>query len=291
MVNLIRLFRNKRLFILLLGLIFFIAVMGLTLGGKSPITMPENFVKDSIAWTQGVFYRPAAYVSSFVNDLRSFQAVYKENKALRETFAHYARDRARLNTLEAEIERLQEMLNFTDAQKQFNNYIYHIARVISQSPDAYNNTIVVDLGSKDGIKVDMAVVTPDGLIGRVMRVTPFHATVQLLTSLTEQDQASKPIAAKAEGKEESFGMIESYDMEKGRLIMTKIGEDDPIADGDIILSSGLGQVFPKGIRIGTVKSREVGSFGITHVAEIEPFASFSHLREVFIVEIPGIRGE
>lgn len=287
MVVLIRLFRNKRLFVLLLALIFFIALMGLTLGIKHEMTWPEKFVKDTVAWSQGLIYKSAGAAAGFLDDVRSLRNIYEQNKALRSILAQYARDRAKLNTLEAENRRLQELLEFTERQKQFNNYKFHVARVVSQSPDAYNATINIDLGEKDGMKVDMAVVTTEGLIGRIVQVSAFHSTVQLLTSLSEQDPTAKPIAAKAEGKEDSFGMIESYDREKNRLIMTKIRHDDTIAEGDVILSSGLGQVFPKGLRIGTVETREVGSFGITHIAEIKPFASFSHLREVFVVEIPG----
>lgn len=267
---------------------FFIALMGLTVGSNRALTWPEKFMKDIVAWSQGMVYKPAGLVVDFMNDLRSLRTIYEENEALRRTLAQYARDRAKLNTLEEENRRLQEALQFTETQKQFNDYKYHIARVVSQSTDVYNATINIDLGAKDGIKVDMAVVTTEGLIGRVVQVAAFHSTVQLLTSLSEQDSSSKPIAVKAEGKEESFGMIESYDRENNKLIMTKIRQDDPLEKGDIIVSSGLGQVFPKGLLIGEVVSREVGSFGITHTAEIEPFASFSHLREVFVVEVPGM---
>lgn len=262
--------------------------MGLTLGIKHKMTWPEKFVKDSVAWMQSLVYKPASLTAAFFDDMRMLRHVYEENEILRRTLAQYARDRAKLNTLEEENRRLQAALDFTERQKQFNNYKYHIASVVSQSPDPYNATINIDLGSKDGIKVDMAVVTTKGLIGRVVQVAAFHSTVQLLTSLSEQDASTKPIAAKAEGKEDSFGMIESYDREKNVLIMTKIRHTDSLEKGDTVLSSGLGQVFPKGLRIGTVLSREVGSFGITHTAEIEPAADFSHLREVFVVEIPGM---
>jgi rod shape-determining protein MreC len=133
----------------------------------------------------------------------------------------------------------------------------------------------------------MAVTTVDGLIGRVVRVAPFHSTVQLITNLNDKANNTKSIAATVLGNEEaSFGIIQSYDRAEGVLLMTKISQDDPLKVGDIIVSSGLGQVFPKGLVIGEVVEREVGEFGITHVAKIKPAADFSRLYEVFVVEMP-----
>ncbi|MDT2193672.1 rod shape-determining protein MreC [Paenibacillus larvae] len=65
---------------------------------------------------------------------------------------------------------------------------------MASSNEAYNNTVTVNLGEKDGIKTDMAVMTVDGLIGRVIRVSGFTSTVQLLTNVSDTDMNSKAIA-------------------------------------------------------------------------------------------------
>jgi rod shape-determining protein MreC len=57
---------------------------------------------------------------------------------------------------------------------------------------------------------------------------------------------------------------------------------------DVIVTSGLGELFPEGIVIGTVIERRVGDFGLTHMATIQPAATFTHLREVFVVEVPSL---
>lgn len=281
--------RNKRLFILMIGLIVFIALMGFTLQ-RSRLTWPEKFVNDAVGTAQGVLYRPVGAVADFFGDLGRLSDVYKENELLRETVARYTQDQIRFNSLEAENKRLQEELDFTERQKQLDDYRYLIAQVIGTTSNPYEKTIKINLGSNDGVKPEMAVTTVDGLVGIVSRVSTFTSTVKLVTDLDENSSKGIPVSATVLGKEsDSFGIIE-YDQEADQLQMTKIDERDPLAVGDKVITSGLGNVFPKGIVIGTVLSRQVGDFGLTHTAIIKPSAQFDHLREVFVVVVPDVDG-
>lgn len=74
---------NKRLMVLLVGLICFFILMGLTLSGRTKFYWPEKFLKDSIAWTQSVFYRPAAGVAGFFEDVGKLKTIYDENQILK----------------------------------------------------------------------------------------------------------------------------------------------------------------------------------------------------------------
>jgi rod shape-determining protein MreC len=238
---------------------------------------------------QGLFYRPAGAVSGFFGDLRELTIVYKENRELRRILALYARDRARLNTLEEDNARLKEQLAFTDRQKKLNDYIFHIAQVLSADPDPYNSTVRINLGSRDGIRKDMAVVSDKGLLGVVDAVSDFSSIVQLITSADIRSNATKGVSATVEGKvDKSFGIIESFDRQTGMLLMTGIYQEDPLQVGDTVVTSGKGFIFPRNLVIGTVVERYVGSLGITETAEIDPAADFEDLREVFVVEDPGL---
>jgi rod shape-determining protein MreC len=289
---LFKLLGNKRLFILLVAFIFFIALMGLTLGKREDPTLPEKVLQDTVGWVQGLFYKPAGYIAGFFENIRHLRVTYEENAALRKTLAHYANDSARLSQLEAENKRLKELLNFTDSQKQYNEYKYHVAEVIGFSSDPFNNTVKINLGSAEGMKEDMVVVTTKGLIGRIVRVSTFVSTVQLITDIDSRVSGTKAIAVTAQGKEDvSFGMIERYDRDKNLLVMEKISIDDPLAEGDIVVSSGLGQVFPKAVIIGTVVSRQEGEFGLAQTAYVKPLSDLHHLREVLVIEQPVTYGE
>ncbi|MDF2647357.1 MAG: rod shape-determining protein MreC [Paenibacillus sp.] len=272
------------------GLVCFFILMGLTLGNRAPMTWPEKFVKDSVSWTQGLLYKPAAQVAGFFEDIRQLRVIYEENKTLKLTLTQYARDTQRLNDLESQNKRLMEDLGFTERQRQANVYTYRIAEVVTIDPDPYNSTVTINLGDKDGIKENMAVMTVDGLVGRVSKVFGFHSNVQLLTETNDTDNNSKAIAVTVKGNEnQPFGMIESYDAKTGELVMNKVEHADDMKIGETIITSGMGQVFPKGIEVGTISSIGPGEFGITYKVMVKPKASFNRIREVFVVEVPEVK--
>ncbi|WP_211234296.1 rod shape-determining protein MreC [Paenibacillus taiwanensis] len=285
-LTLFKLLGNKRLFILMAGLILFIAIMGFTLGTRGNVSWPEKFVHDTVTFVQQMFYKPAAAISGFVDDVSNLKKTYEENERLKIALAHYTRDKGFYNAVADKNKRLMEDLKFTERQKQSNlPYDYRIAQVTSINvADPFNQTLNIDLGEKDGIKQGLPVIAVEGVVGMISRVYEFSSTVQLLTNL---DDSSRSIAATVLGQEKSFGMIESYDHSTGTFVMTRIAEGDPLKEGDTIVSSGLGGVFPKGLILGTVIKREVGDFGLTYTASIKPAATYQDWRELFVVVPQG----
>ncbi|GJM79270.1 hypothetical protein HMSSN139_17660 [Paenibacillus sp. HMSSN-139] len=148
MRKLFKLLGNKRLFILLMGLILFIAVMGFTLGPRTNLSWPEKFVKDTVGFVQYVFYKPASYVAGLFEDISNLRALQEENEQLKIALAHYTRDKATYNWIEQENKRLKDELDFTEAQKRMYDYTWKIAQVISVNDDPVNRTIVVNLGAR-----------------------------------------------------------------------------------------------------------------------------------------------
>ncbi|MBN3525659.1 rod shape-determining protein MreC [Paenibacillus apiarius] len=290
-LTLFKLLGNKRLFIMLFGLILFIALMGFTLGGRLNLSWPEKFVHDTVTFVQQIFYKPAAYVSEFIEDVSNLKDVHEENERLKIAVAQYTRDKAHYNAIQAQNESLMEALKFTERQKKLNlPYEYRIAQVTSINvADPFNQTINVNLGSKNGVRQGMPVISVEGVVGMISRVYEFSSTVQLLTNLDDKDPSSRPISATIMGKEKkSFGMIESYDHSSGTFSMTRIEEDDEIAEGDTVVSSGEGGIFPKGLILGTVISINIGEFGLTRTATVQPAATYRDWRELFIVITPDL---
>ncbi|MFF2480552.1 rod shape-determining protein MreC [Paenibacillus sp. NPDC058071] len=289
MIELFKLFRNKRMFMLMIGFILFIAVIGFSLSDRKELTWPEKFLGDSVGYVQQWFYKPAGMIAGFFEDIRNLRTIHEENEQLRLTAAAYARDKINYNFIQQENERLQKELSFTERQKELYNYTYRIAQVIAVDNDAYNRTMVINLGSKNGIKPNMAVTTIDGLVGFVSEVRPFTSTVMPITSLDESSPNSNSIAATVMGREnESFGIVSSYNQETDRLIMTRIDEKDKMTVDDTVITSGLGNVYPRGLVIGTVENKQVGDFGLTYTASVKLAAKFDHLTEVFVVEVQNM---
>lgn len=280
--------KNKRLFMLMVGFLVLIVLIGLTIGGREKITWPERFLKDTVGFVQQLIYRPAGAIAGFFQDISQLNEVYKENEQFRMMAAAYARDKVEYNFLKSENERLMKELEFKIHQEQMYDYKYMIAQVISVNNDANNRTININLGSKHGVEKNMAVVTSDGLVGIVNSVSAFYASVTPYTELSTTSTTFNAISATVMGKEtESFGILSDYDTEQERLIMSKIGEEDPMVQGDIVITSGLGNIYPRGLRIGEIESLKVGDFGLTYVAEIKPFANLNKLTEVFVVAAPS----
>lgn len=280
--------RNKRLFILMIGLILFIAMLGFT-SGRTGLTWPERFVNDAFGTVQGALYRPVGAVSEFFRDLGRLSDVYKENEELRRTVAQYTQDKIRYNMIENKNKELMRELEFKKRQEQlYENYKYIPAQVVANSSNPYDKTIKINLGAHDGIKPKMAVTTVDGMVGLVSKVSEFTSTVMPITELDPTSSDRISISATVLGREEqTFGIVD-YDKENNVLQMTRIDEDAEVKEGDLIVTSGLGNVLPMGIIIGTVVSNEVGDFGLTHTAAIKPAAKFDHLTEVFVVIAPDV---
>ncbi|MHA6533574.1 rod shape-determining protein MreC [Paenibacillus sp. BAC0078] len=285
MLKLFKLFNNKRLFILLITLVMFIVVMGFSLGARKSLSWPENFLRDTTGFVQNLFYKPAGYVAGLFQDIGNLHDLAEENEQLRILAAQYARDKAQYNFIKAQNELYKKDLKFTQAQKNLYNYEYHIANVVSVTTEPSNNTLVIDLGSKDGIKPNMSVTSVEGLVGVISKVSNFTSTVKLMTMMDVNDPNSQPpIAATVFNKEgNTFGMIESYDQQTGMLMMNKIPAGNPVAVNDTIISSGIGGLYPRGMTIGTVKSVKVGEYGLTSTAIIEPAAGFQDWKELFVV--------
>ncbi|MFC4099981.1 rod shape-determining protein MreC [Paenibacillus xanthanilyticus] len=281
--------RNRRIIVLMIVVVLFVAVMGFSIGERKKLTWPENFIMDASGAVQQWFYKPAGYIAGFFEDLANLRGIYEENEELRKTAAAYARDKSKFNRMEDRIAQLEKALAFTQRQREMNNYEYMIAHVIAVSNDPYNQTIRIDLGSKDGIKLNMVVVTTEGLVGLVNRVDPLYSNVMPLTELDEKSPDTKLIAATVLGHEkDAFGIIDGYNPETGMLSMSRISESYRPVKGDTIITSGLVNVFPQGMVIGTVESAQVGDFGLTYTATIKPAADFEHLTEVLVVKVPDV---
>lgn len=279
-------FGNKRLIIVLVGLVFLISVVGFTSRERANLTWPEMFFKDTFSVVQGLFYRPAQAFSHFLQEVGSAYNVYQENRALKASLDQYAQVTAELRWTKAENERLRELLQ---VKSNLHDYQFRFAEVVARSSDNWNNTITIDKGMKNGIKKDMAVMTAKGLIGRVQSVANFSATVELLTNYNRSNHISSYILAEqtvngVKTYQNIAGVIEEYVPSERLLIMRKIPWGLKIEAKQQVITSGLGGVIPRNLPIGYVVRVEPDDLGLTQTAYIQPSADFSQLSEVMVVE-------
>ncbi|PRO64894.1 rod shape-determining protein MreC [Alkalicoccus urumqiensis] len=271
-------FSNRRLIVLLVCLIFLVGLVGYSLNQNRALSWPEQFVSDAVGTVQSVFSRPAYWLSSSFDGIGDLQNLYEENQMLKAHLDDYASQRAELSQLRRRNEELEGMFDMRD---DLLDYSAQEAVVIHRSPDRWNQLVGINLGAQDGIEEDMAVITSQGLIGKISRVSQFSSSVQLLS---DQDVTNRISAMATGGNQSIYGFIEGIDDESGLLRFTKIDVDVEVEPGQTVTTSGLGGVFPDALEIGEIVDVQSDEFGLSQTALVEPSADFYHLDYVMVID-------
>lgn len=270
-------FLNKRLIVLLVSIILLVALIGISLKERNSLTWPEQFVKDTVGVVERVFQKPAKYVAGFFENVEDVKRTYEENKELKAKLDNYAGLSGKVKQLEDDNKKLQEL---TGKDKLNSGYTEIPATVVSRNPDKWYDLVGLDKGAQQGIKKDMAVLTPQGLVGRVKSVSQFTSSVELLSSMSRTNRVS----AIVQGDEKIFGLIEGYDKEKHLLLFTKIGSDAPVDKDQLVVTSGLGDIFPKGLVIGKIVEVQQDPYGLTKTAYVKPAADLNDVEHVVVAK-------
>ncbi|MDF2606724.1 MAG: rod shape-determining protein MreC [Bacillales bacterium] len=209
-----------------------------------------------------------------VSDLRT---AYEENKYLKSKIENYAELSVKINELQNENDELKAILKKTDDLKDVSIVQ---SSIIARSPDQWHDVIFINKGKQHGIKENMAVITPKGLIGKIKIVSEFTSSVQLLTS----PERTNRISATISGKKAFHGLIEGYDEDKKALLLKKIPADYKVIKKQKVITSGLGGVFPKGLIIGEVIEAKPDDYGLTQTVFVKPLADFYDINNIMVIE-------
>ncbi|MED5076476.1 rod shape-determining protein MreC [Geobacillus stearothermophilus] len=270
-------FGNKRLIFLLVSIVILVMLIGFSLRSREQLTWPEQFVKDTVGFVQLLFGKPAQVVAGFLENVSDLRHTYEENQLLKARLEEYAALQAEVESLRQENERLRALL---DKKESLRDFVPIQATVIGRNPDRWRETVIVNKGAQHGVKKDMAVITPAGLVGKVQHASQFTSTVQLLSALDQNNR----ISAYVQGNENVFGLIEGYDSKRRELILGEIPIDAKVKKKQKVLTSGLGGVFPKGLPIGEVTEVKPDQYGLTQVIYVKPFANLYDVDDVMIVK-------
>ncbi len=197
----------------------------------------------------------------------------KENRALKQKIAELQEESHRMNETKLTNERLRQLLEF----REKNSPSMIGAEVIGQDPSSWFKSAIIDKGERDGVKKGMAVISPAGVIGQILKTAPHYATVLLLTDYNSAiDSIVQRTRAKAivEGKGEN------------RCQLKYLRRAEEVAVGDVVVTSGLGGNFPKGLRVGEIKKVDKKGHGVFQYAELVPSVDMTQLEEVFVIMEP-----
>ncbi|AMW99493.1 rod shape-determining protein MreC [Rummeliibacillus stabekisii] len=274
-------FSNKRLILLLVGVILLVALISFTLRDRQA-SLPEQIIKDTVGFGQSIVAKPASYITGLVNNVDDLMNTYEENKRLKSRLEEFGTLQAKVNELKVENDKLKDLVDKKDDLRNFNPIQ---ANVIARNPDQWEEKLNLNEGSMNGVKVNMAVLTSKGLIGKIVQTTPYTSQVELLSTNNTNYRVSAVIANK---KTEAFGLIEGFDPKRSELVLKRIDSSLAVKKGDKVTTSGLGGIFPKGILIGEVTKVSTDDYGLTKLAYVKPAADFSMLDHVVIAKRQSI---
>jgi rod shape-determining protein MreC len=251
-----RYWRNVHfIFVLVLSLI-------LILGGGQVTSLVSGVVS-------AVFYYPFSLIK---NTVVALNAVDSDNQRLQLALVEASAKVVQLEEMERENARLRAILGFTPPE----NYTLIPAEVISVIGDHVSLAAIINRGARDSVEIDHPLINEQGLIGRVVSVSPFSATVQLLT-----DPTARVAVRVADSRE--MGIVK-YQVRTG-MILDNFPIQGSIKEGDLVLSSGLGGIYPPGLVVGTVTSVERPEEEPFCKIRLQPAANFNSLEELFILRV------
>ena len=197
------------------------------------------------------------------------RGVRQENRDLKAQIERLRIEQVRLSEDAAQARRLQALLGFKE------QYIAQTvaAQVIGSSGSDQSHVIYIDKGANDGIKPDMAVITPNGIVGKVLRV--FHGSSQVLLI----NDPSSGVGAILQSSRLQ-GILQGT--AAGEVMLRYVMSDEKVAAGEPVLTSGGDRIFPKGLPVGTVQQTNPGSDLFLNI-RVKAAADLSRLEEVLVV--------
>lgn len=249
-------------------IILFISVFLMTLQNRYGMFRPFRFL---------------AYPLNFVNE--GYVSIFT---GVKDTFEKYTMREERLHELQRELrsmslqeQRFKELLlenqrlkELLEIKKDVGGYVT-TARVISQGPGRWSNAYVLDKGSDDLVEKDMAVITEEGLLGKVQEVYSIYSVVLLIddarfsAAVRLQDSRARAVLSGA-------GL--------NRCVIKYVDSDTEVAQRETVVTSGLDGLFPPGIPAATVTSVSTTEGALFHNIEAIPLVDTGKVEEVIIIK-------
>ena len=263
---------------IMLALITVCLAFAIATSGRSNIVL--DLVYDPLIMLKySLIDAPIETISNWYKDFNSLWSVKEENDRLRYELSMQEQYSAMLDEKTRALNELETQLNV------YQNFEKVYANVINRNPETWNNVITVDVGATDGILKDIAVISGNGLIGKVIDVGQLTSKVRLLTS---QDQLSKvSVKISIDENKAVEAILEEYNLEKNSYVVRLFSETDEIGVDMDVVTSGSGGVFPKGVLVGKVNEIVELQNEIGKIVYVTPAVDFNAFNYVAVINKAG----
>ena len=224
--------------------------------------------QNTISWITDKF-------GSMIETVNDIMNVHEQNKQLQSEVEELRAKNLAASEFEAENQRLRALLGYKETATQFDLLA---ARVIGREASTWSSTIVINRGTADGVANDMAIVTAMGLVGHVSEAGINSSKVQLIL-----DPRSSVGTLIQRPESRVAGIVEGDINNPTMPKMVNIPKNSDVLVGDIIVTSGFGGVYPKGIVVGRIKEMQNEESGLLKFGIVETTVNFQKLEDVAVI--------
>lgn len=214
-------------------------------------------------------------VTNLFKSYISLVGVNKKNGELADEVRKLRTEIVSLKEKELENRRLKRVLEL----KNRLDFPTVVAQVIGQDASGFFRTILINKGSDEGVLPDMAVTVPEGIVGKINRSSAVMAQVMMITD------PSMSVDCRVERTRDRGLLTGSYSYS---CLLQYVNKEADLKNGDLVVTSGLDGIFPRGLVVGTLQSVRLSEHGLFQEAVVNPSAKLSEIEEVIV--ILGIQG-
>ena len=269
-------FTKRKRALITAAIILCVAMMALSAVYRANPTLAENALAFFVVPAQKYITLAGKWVEDRINFLISLKELGEENARLKEEIFYLEAEAAKLRNAESENAELRELLVIN---RMYPDYETIGAVIIAKDPGNWYANFIIDKGARDGLKNNMAVLAPGGLVGRIIETGANYAKVKTLI-----DDTSAVSARSSRTGEVGVVKGDMRLMGEGLCRMELIDIDAEIVAGDEIVTSYLGEIYPPGIVIGVVTEINADAGGLTKYAIVKPGVDFKNLETVLVID-------
>jgi rod shape-determining protein MreC len=265
---------SKRIKTVWIGVIifFFFALFLLSsnLGKKRAWNPAEQIIIEIVAPLQKVILQTIRVTEGVWLKYFHLIDVRDENRDLKRELDALRMENNQYRELLTSNKRLQNLFQFSETL----NYPVLAVQVIGWDPTGWFKSVIIDKGAKSGLKINMAVVNASGVVGRLVSVSPNYAKVLLIV---DQNSAVDCIIQRSREK----SILKGYTSKICKL--DYVVKTSDVVVGDMVITSGMGRVFPKGLPVGEVVEVVSRPGELFKDIKVRPEVDFSKLEELLVI--------
>ena len=259
-----------KIFFLFGSILTFILILIASTVGRQELNGPQRLALDLIGKGQYVVTRLTTGIANVWGDYINLVHVREENKRLQEELDKFKETNIKYREAVATNVRLSKLLQVKDALPPPTL----TAQIVGRDPSLWFRTIIIDRGSSEGVEKGMPVVTVEGVVGQILDTSPNYSKVLLANDpnsaidvLVQKNRVQGILKGNGSNGFNLLYVLKNADVEKG----------------DAIVTSGLGDIFPKGLPVGTVSEVTKSKRGMFQQIEVEPAVDFAQLEYLIVI--------